>query len=731
MLQKIQTMIVPSSRTHLRWLPVLVLFLALAHPIFANPGGELCADNPDFRYNGKGKKTCDGWVAEEKQTRCGLEIGSGTRVRDECCDTCGKHGVYDFIIGGMGPSGIGAVYALETIGKMRNYLVLEAKEDMGGKVWATEFGGYTLETAAGYISGGVDNPLFCEMENFVAEGNSFGGYDVQYKLRVNDDDGNKVIGNWPDWDYKWGADTDYEGGMPQTVGERFIRAYYEAEWYGYKCLNQDRYDRLENWQIRRCNNICKINTTEIPSDHEGTEGILDLVVTENNPCDNTGKWDPSKLLSSDLSLTDLMRVDPGPPKKYLDGEDFQRYFAPDDPDGVCVARVVEYIFADKEVGLTPWRTSAGDWFSSRAVFGKGSDFGEERDFIVADDRSYVYLYKRQLARILDTSVNTSDEIVIDEPDRLSFNSKITNIKWDPSGKKDVIITYCKTEKEGQQSYPCVDDERYIRRAKNFISTFTIGILKRSLECERENDNDCPVPLFDPPLSNQDEMLTETLDNLDMATLTKVYLQFNEKFWGNKETYFTPSNSSDYDCDAAPLIYSLDGEEALLGSNIFAIALTGERGKEAATIESSDADTREWVCQEFIPLLNNHFQGGIKNSFGRKVLTCEDIVDIFIPTWINDPLSLGCWLVSPLGSAGKIQYEWPVMGNLILSGEATCERHTGWVPGGYFSGERSTKLMLQERMEGFEDLDTRTLCDYKASKHFDLNKETCHFDLKQE
>jgi monoamine oxidase len=216
----------------------------------------------------------------------------------------------------------------------------------------------------------------------------------------------------------------------------------------------------------------------------------------------------------------------------------------------------------------------------------------------------------------------------------------------------------------------------------------------------------------------------------MATLTKVYLQFSEKFWGKKETYFTPSNSSDYECDAAPLIYSLDGEEALEGSKIVAIALTGERGKEAANIETSNDNTRDWVCQEFVPVLNNHFEGGINKKFGRE-LTCDDIINIFIPTWINDPLSLGCWLVSPLGSAGKIEYEWPVMGNLILSGEGTCERHTGWVPGGYFSGERSTKLMLKERMEGFEDLDTRTLCDHKASKHFDFNKETCHFDLKQE
>jgi len=716
-----------SSKTHLYWSPVLVLFLALGCFVSAKPVGEACVDNPDFRFNGKKKKTCKKWVAgKKKKKRCGLEIGDGTRVRDECCDTCGKQGVYDFIIGGMGASGIGAVYTLETIGNLKNYLVLEAKEDLGGKIWATQFGGYTLETAAGYISGGVDNPFFCEMENFVAEGNKFQGYDIEYKLRVNDDDGNKVIGNYdPDWDYDWSEATDDYGGVPETVGERIIRAYYEAEWYGYKCLDPKQHGKLSRADKKWCNRMCGINTTEIPQDHEGPEGIMDLIVTQNNVCDNTGVWKPTA--TSDMSLTDLMRADPGPPEKYWGDKEFQRYFPPDDPAGVCVARVAEYIYADKEVAIAPWRTSAKDWFSSDAVFG-GDDFGETKDFIVADERSYSYLLKRKLRNVLKTSVNTPSEIVFDEADRLSFNSKITNVKWDPKGKKDVTITYCKTTKVGKQSYPCVDSERYTRGAKNFISTFTVGILKKSIECERGLLSDCPVPLFDPPLSSQ-ELLTETLDNLDMGTLTKVYLQFEKKFWGDKETYFTPSNSSGYDCDAAPLIYSLDGKNALKGSKIIAIALAGDRGKEAANIETSDADTREWVCQEFISVLNNHFEGGINDKFGGKELTCDDIVDIYIPTWINDPLSVGCWQVAPLGSAGKLNYDFPVMGNLILSGEASCDRHSGWVPGGYFGGQRSAKLMLKERIEGFEDLDTKTLCTHKRNKNFNFNRDTCEFDLK--
>jgi len=65
-------------------------------------------------------------------------------------------------------------------------------------------------------------------------------------------------------------------------------------------------------------------------------------------------------------------------------------------------------------------------------------------------------------------------------------------------------------------------------------------------------------------------------------------------------------------------------------------------------------------------------------------------------------------------------------DMILSGEGSCERHGGWVPGGYFGGERSVRLMLKERMNGFRSLDTRTLCDVEVN-NFKFNRKTCQFE----
>jgi len=409
-------------------------------------------------------------------------------------------------------------------------------------------------------------------------------------------------------------------------------------------------------------------------------------------------------------VTDLMRVD-----GY-----YGTYFAPHDPAGACVARVVEYSFADKEIANSPWRTSGKSYFLD-SVYG---DFGEARDFLVTDSKSYAYILKRVMAEVLDTSVHTPESIVFDEAERLHFNSKITKVEWDPEGETDVTVTYCETGKEGQQSYPCVDDVRHERSAANFISTFPIGVLKKSLECG-SSDEDCIT--FDPPLSSVEELRT-SLDVVEMGVLTKVYLQFYCKFWGDEEMYFTPSNSSGYDCDAAPLIYSLEGRNGLDGSKILAMALAGPRGKEAAEMGGRDDATRKaWVCDEFLPVLNLHFRAGIKDACGSAELTCDDIKDVMMPTWWTDPLSHGCWLTSPLGSAGKYNFTSGVLGNMILSGEGTCNRQRGWVTGGYFSGERAAKIMLKERREGFGDLDTRTLCDYPRPGNFNFNNSTCKFE----
>ena len=128
---------------------------------------------------------------------------------------------------------------------------------------------------------------------------------------------------------------------------------------------------------------------------------------------------------------------------------------------------------------------------------------------------------------------------------------------------------------------------------------------------------------------------------------------------------------------------------------------------------------DWVCEEFLPVFNHHFRKEITIQYGAKGLTCDDIVDVYIPRWITDPQSRGCWRNDPVGSAGKVDFDFGRMGNMILSGEGTCSRHSGWVTGGWYSGERSVRIVLKETYKGFEGLSTSTICDDdKDSLEFD-------------
>lgn len=615
---------------------------------------------------------------------------------------------YEILIGGMGAAGMSASYTLEKEGNIKNYAMLEGKDHIGGKINAVKFGfdkSLSIETGAGYISGGVDNPFYCQMKKM--KDPKYRGFNVKWTMQVNNLEGKEVLGDWEtDWAYDW---DNYP--VPKNAAQRFIRAHGEALWFGPNCLFPDAYAELNERKKKWCNALCSVNLTEMT---KSDGGILDLVETDRNICNNTGVFTSSDDI--DMSVTDLMRVD--------------GFFAKDDPDGTCVARAVEYIYHDKEIATTPWSTSAKDWFYAYGVVfdSENPDFGKEKDYYVSDPRNYIYLLKSKLADVLSTSKNTPEEIIIDD-DRLFLNSKITSVKWDPEGVEDVVITYCKTTKENEFSFPCADSERFELRAAEFISTFTVGILKKTMELERMDSYppiifDDIAPKFDPPLSSIDN-LAKTLDQREMGTLTKLFMQFSCNFWGDKETYLLPYNEDGYQCDFIPLAYSLDAKDGLKGSNILALAVAGPRAEELSKTLSSSANSTDEVYKQVLPLLNNHFKDGIQSNCGVNELTADNILDLFTTDWFNDPQSRGCWLTAPLGAKYEDEFDFSGIGNLYFSGEATCERHSGWVPGGWFSGERTTKILLKERKPGFEDIDTRTLCDV-GKDEMNFNKNTCEW-----
>eukprot|EP00588_Corethron_pennatum_P002575 CAMPEP_0194299810 /NCGR_PEP_ID=MMETSP0169-20130528/60918_1 /TAXON_ID=218684 /ORGANISM="Corethron pennatum, Strain L29A3" /LENGTH=683 /DNA_ID=CAMNT_0039049925 /DNA_START=13 /DNA_END=2061 /DNA_ORIENTATION=- len=606
---------------------------------------------------------------------------------------------YEVIIGGAGTAGIAVAHTLQREAGINNYAILEGKDDIGGRMKAVKFGtseedknegGFSIETGSNYISGGVLNPFYCQMMKLKRK---MKGYNQEWKIRVNDESGKKIFGDFDeDWKYDWD-----EYGDPENAAQRMVRAYGNAGWYAKHCLQKKSGAVVSKW----CNDLCNINLTQLLGDGMG---IDDLKVTNRTVCNKQGEFLPGD--HADMSITDIMR---------LGG-----YFAQNDANGTCVARVIEYrvieyAWLDIEMGRAPWEVSAKHWFGGKTFSG---ELGEARDFLVFDDRSYLFLLKSKASRVLDTSENTDNEIVLKD-DRLLLNTKITKIYWDPDGETNVTVTCCNTKKVNEYSFPCTDDSRYNVTTTDFVSTFSMGVLKNSLELELSSsslNSDDIAPMFYPPLSSVG-LIKNNLDNADMGSLIKVFMQFKCKFWEDKELFFTPYSKDGFQCDYAPTFFSLDGKKGHKGSNILSLITSGNRAQDLSKPANQEP---EMIYKQFLPVLNTHFKEGISTclaaeGLNRTELTKEDMLDFFIPDWFNDPLVRGCWLSKPYGASAEEYAEFltkgPRFGNLMFSGEGTCKRHAGWVHGGWFSGERSARILLKERKDGFENYDTQTLCDF--------------------
>ena len=72
-----------------------------------------------------------------------------------------------------------------------------------------------------------------------------------------------------------------------------------------------------------------------------------------------------------------------------------------------------------------------------------------------------------------------------------LDKNVVKVEWDPEGKQDVVITLCETEQDKKDDspilYPCKtqgNNKPILTKvnAKQFISTFSIGILKKGNGC---------------------------------------------------------------------------------------------------------------------------------------------------------------------------------------------------------------------------------------------------------
>lgn len=181
-------------------------------------------------------------------------------------------------------------------------------------------------------------------------------------------------------------------------------------------------------------------------------------------------------------------------------------------------------------------------------------------YLIADRRGFSFTAKALGAQYLATTSTTADDDIAFDDDRLMLGSKVVLVKWDPEGKDKVEVVRCETEKvvrdDGVIVYPC---RRTLKAfswviAEQFISTFSVEVLKKTVELEKKGaslyDSLDVAPRFYPHLSSTD--LGDALYQNALGMYTKIFFQFAFNFWGETEYAVSAYSTDGYSGDFAPV-----------------------------------------------------------------------------------------------------------------------------------------------------------------------------------
>ena len=414
----------------------------------------------------------------------------------------------DVVVGGAGMAGIGAARVLHLYGV--GFRMVEASDRIGGRVHSGSVGGNTVELGAQFFSGygasdcfgdlrvvsieclspvsclflclylpggkKFDNPVFT-----VAEDQNMNSVRPQYDpVSFHTENGTRMT-----------EEADYETG---TFMLDMFYASEGAEMIAEDCLQANEGDTLNRDMQSFCNDA--FATTFVPAN------------------------DDDESLEQCHFLANGWTADAKSP----------------------IARTAEVYFVDYSFGAGPEVVSCADhvpdvtdlFFSSRSPY-------------VLDPRGYEWVPKTIAAEFLSTATNT-DTVKEFNDERLLLNTKIVKVDYGDRlinrifRRNKIKIVVCETTRVEEPNqpikYPCKDGRNSlfhspfrVIRANRFISTFSVEVLKKSLELERsgvsEEDSIDIAPRFNPPLSS--DAALEALDRNELGHSTRLYMQFTEKF----------------------------------------------------------------------------------------------------------------------------------------------------------------------------------------------------------
>lgn len=240
----------------------------------------------------------------------------------------------------------------------------------------------------------------------------------------------------------------------------------------------------------------------------------------------------------------------------------------------------------------------------------------------------------------------SDDFLYKEDKRLILSSVVLEVDWSDREYVCVTVRVKETVREYCASYA--------------ILTFSLGVLQSD------------AVKFIPPLPTAKR---NAINMCDFVLYLKIFLEFEEVFWREDsivDNFLHVDSVRGQYVQFQPIRKSLP---------ILFTTVTGE--------------IAEMVYRQSVNETTNQIMKVLRVIYGEST---PEPVGVTIPDWWVNPFYSGMFSSTPLGCDGNVvdMLSQPV-GRLHFSGEATNQKYSSFVHGGYFSGIDTANEIIGERM----------------------------------
>lgn len=282
----------------------------------------------------------------------------------------------------------------------------------------------------------------------------------------------------------------------------------------------------------------------------------------------------------------------------------------------------EYYQVDFEFAQSPSQTSwlASSWNNNFTYVPESGGFSDVNQMCI-DQRGFAYIVQAEAAEFLKSN-------------QLLLNQTVKSIHYNQFG-----VTVQTTG-------------GYNLTAEHVLVTFSVGVLQNA------------DVVFDPPLP---DWKREAINNMEMATYTKIFLQFNETFWFPTEMgLYADRQRGKY-----PVWQSLDHVDFFPGSGVIFATVTGDYAHYVEQLTSQEIQTE--------------VMGVLRAMYPNT--TIPDPAAIHIPVWGSNLLYRGSY--SNYGASfvpgHSDNLRATVDDRLWFAGEATSLKYFGFLQGAYTEG----------------------------------------------